>query len=205
MADLRMVYLSGEPGVGKSTLMQEITRGWQRLHLPREPSRAPARDVLADNRPPGRIVAVEIGRQRGAFSGTDALPSDCINDACTYLISGQAAREAPLLLAEGARLANLRYLCAAVDAGYRVQLLHMHGEELAARRRSYRARDLAKPEQNAAWVKGRRTASARLAEAAVAIGADVLLVDASKLEDDLDYHDAVINTVRGSHANLTPR
>lgn len=203
MADRRLVYLSGEPGVGKSTLMREVTAPWARVYLPKEPGAAPARDLLGNvTEQPGGIVAVELGRVRDSFSGTDALPSNCIDDACVYLASGQAAREAPLLLAEGARLANRRFLTAALDAGWRVQLLHLDGEDLAAERRSSRARWLRKPEQNPAWVKGRRTSARRLAAEAASWGAEVLVVDAAKLEHDDDYRAAVIHTVRGDSPPL---
>jgi hypothetical protein len=204
VADRRLVYLSGEPGVGKSTLMREATSCWQRLPLPKDPGRAPARDLLGDIAT-GRIAAVELGRQRDTFSGTDALPSNCIDDAETWLRSGQAARHAPLLLAEGARLANRRFLTAAVESGYRVDLLHLSGMAVAAERRANRARMLNRPQQNPSWVKGRRTAAANLALAAPDWGVQVLVVDAPRLETDLDYRDAVIATIRGSHPDFTPR
>jgi hypothetical protein len=205
VSDLRLVYLSGEPGVGKSTLMREVTAGWERIYLPKEPDAAPHRDLLFHRDHPGVCCAVELGRVRDSFSGTDALASDCINEAEAWLRTGKAARESALVLAEGARLANRRFLTAAVESGYRVQLLHLSGLSLAASRRANRARVLGKPEQNASWVKGRRTAAANLALHAPEWGVEVLLVDANKMLGDLDYHDAVIASVRGSHPDLTPR
>ena len=207
MSDRRLFYVAGEPGVGKSTLMREVTSGWSRAYLEKEPGRAPARDLLADttHAGQGRIVAVEIGRVREQFSGTDALPSNCIDDAVAYLQSGLAAREAPLLLAEGARLSVRRFLQAAVNAGWRVQLLHIEGEELAAERRTNRAHWLRRPEQNPSWVKGRRTACRKLAAEAPSWGVEVLAASAEALEQDDAYREAVVRTAREGAPDYIPR
>jgi hypothetical protein len=176
-----LVYMSGEPGVGKSTLMGDLTAAWRRHPLPD----APARDLLLA---PGtlRPLAVELGRRRDAFAGTDALPSAVIGAAEHYVRSGRAADEAPLLLAEGARLANLRFLRAATDTGYTVTLLHLYGERVAAARRAARAHRLGRPEQNDAWVRGRRTAAVNLANAAPDLGVRVVPVDVDRLHRDGD-------------------
>jgi hypothetical protein len=204
MSDLRLVYLSGEPGVGKSTLMREITADWERIYLPKEPGKAPHRDLLFDRGTPNVCCAVELGRLRESASGTDALEASCITEAETWLHSGQAARESSLILAEGSHLAHRRFLTDAVQAGWRVQLLHLQGPNLAAHRRSARTRVLDRPE-NQTWIKNRRTAAANLALHASAWGVEVLLVDAARLVSDHDYHDAIIGTARGTlHTNLTP-
>jgi MoxR-like ATPase len=85
---VRLVYLSGEPGAGKSTLMRELTRRYERIPLLAVHG-APARDALVDvDAPPPlsygepqRWAAVELGKRRAAFSGTDALPQAVITDA----------------------------------------------------------------------------------------------------------------------------
>lgn len=205
MSDRRLVYLSGEPGVGKSTLMREVTAGWDRVHLPRESGQAPHRDLLFDRAAPAHPYAVELGRLKDTVSGTDALALDCINEAEEWLRSGQAARESSLILAEGSRLAHRRFLTDAVDTGWQVQLLHLSGLALAATRRANRGRLLGKPDRSDAWVKGRRTAAANLALAAPDWGVQVLVIDANRLIGDHDYHEAVIATCRGSHPDLTPR
>lgn len=206
MSDLRLVYLSGEPGVGKSTLMRQITEDWTRIFMPKEMGGPPCRDLLFDHDRPQQAVAVELGRIRDTFSGTDALPSSVISEAEQWLTSGRAAREAPLVLAEGARLANRRFLTCAVNTGYRVQLMHLSGLALAATRRATRAQSLSRPEQNPSWVKGRRTASATLALAAPDWGVEVLVVDANQLLGDDAYRNAVIATARGyMHTGTPPR
>jgi hypothetical protein len=180
-----LLYLTGEPGVGKSTLMSELTARWRRVPL--EPSvDAPARDALVpvtspppeSYREPQRWEAVEIGH-RWPLSGTDALPPSVISVAELYLVSGRAARETELLLAEGARLANRRFLSAARESDWRVILVHLVGEGAAAERRAARAAALGVPEQDRAWVKGRRTAAANLADDAHRWGYTVIGLDAA--------------------------
>jgi hypothetical protein len=203
----RLVYLSGEPGVGKSTLMAAATAGFDRTPLPAADT-APARDLLRTVAPgelTPRVVAVELGRRRDTFSGTDALPQNAVTAAVHYLRSGWAARETPLLLAEGARLACRRFLSAAVDAGWDVTLLHLHGPALAAARRARRALALGVPEQNPAWVKGRRTAADNLARDAPTWGVHVMAVDAARLAADPGYRDAITAGITAQHTAPTPR
>jgi hypothetical protein len=147
-----LVYVMGEPGAGKSTLMATYTAQWQRVTAP---TGAVARDWLLNEQ--GVLVAVELGKRRGAFSGTDALPMAVIGPACAYL----QTHEAPLILAEGARLANRRFLLAAQDAGHDVILVWLDHDE-AEGWRNDRAAALGTT-QNAAWVKGRKTSSHNLA------------------------------------------
>jgi hypothetical protein len=149
-----LVYVIGEPGVGKSTAMRMATEGLQRAPIPG----APVREVLLH--PVTAVVAgIELGRRRpGGFSGTDALPMNAVVAAEEYLVSGRAADETRLLLGEGARLGNRRFLAAAADAGWAVNLVTVIGPETAIRRRQARG-----THQNPAWVKGAATSAARLA------------------------------------------
>jgi hypothetical protein len=190
-----LLYLSGEPGIGKSALMAELTKRWTRLPVNPGPN-APARDwLLSDGARLSSIVAVELGKRRDSFSGTDALPQTAILAAEAYLRSGQAAEETSLLLAEGARLANRRFLTAARDSGWRVILAHLVGARAASVRRSARADALGVPEQNPSWVKGRRTAAANLANDASSWGCTVIGLDA---EDPPETLAAVLAPILGA-------
>lgn len=149
MTGRTLVYVTGEPGVGKSTLMGQLTGGWKRTHRPR-----PGRDLLTYN---GLTMAVELGRHRPDYPGTDALPMNAVT-ACERYVQGPAKGETDLLLGEGARLANARFLTAAVAAGWTVHLVHMLNPRAAAQRRADRG-----SHQAPAWVRGRATAARRLA------------------------------------------
>ena len=148
----RMIYIIGAPGSGKSTFMAKMTE-----HLKREPiiSVPVAHDRLLFL--DGEVAGAEIGKRREAFGGTDALPASIIEKAIPW-VQGQPYK---LLLAEGARLANKRFLLAAVEAGYAVHLAYLDHPEVEAWR-AQRSEALGKI-QDAAWVKGRTTASDNLA------------------------------------------
>lgn len=152
---ITLVYMVGAPGAGKSTAMRAATAGLVRTPMPVQPYIA--RDALFDN---GRFVGVELGAQRPEFSGTDALAMNAITRAVRYLTD--LPEQPPVIVGEGARLGNARFLTAAVDAGMDVTLLHLDNPD-AQQWAATRAQRLGK-EQNAAWAQGRATASVRLAD-----------------------------------------
>lgn len=195
MTDLRLVYLIGEPGVGKSLLMDAATSGWRRH--PQQPAEdAPGRDWLC-HRVSGYLLAVELGCRRDALAGEE-LPrtQPGIAPAEAYLRSGRAARETHLLLGEGTRLATRRFLSAALESGWSVCLLHLTGPDAAAVRRRQRAEGTDRPEPHPTWVKGRRTAAANLAAEAPSWGVDVREVNAALLSADPLYREAVAESIR---------
>jgi hypothetical protein len=148
---VNLVYLVGAPGVGKSTLMAELTGGCHRL-----PVNLPVgHDRLVDV---GRaeVVAVELGRHRPGFPGTDTLPLNVSPVACRWVA---AAGPGPLVLAEGDRLAHTGFLDAAAYGGYRVTVVHLTAPpDVLDARCAQRGST-----QNEAWRQGRLTKSARLA------------------------------------------
>lgn len=172
----RMIYLVGQPGSGKSTLMAALTKGLVRSPMD-DPGTLVPHDVLVD-RVTSSVVGAEIGKQRGAFSGTDALASSIINKAVPWV----QTQPYDLLLAEGARLANKRFIDAATDAGYAVMLgLLDHDAQETWRKR--RSKALGR-EQNLSWVQGRLTASRRLAAAypsAFMVGGAVIAPEPGKV------------------------
>ena len=170
-----MIYLVGQPGSGKSTLMAALTKGLVRCALDAE---TPVPHDLLLDRVSGEAVGAEIGKQRGAFSGTDALASSIIDKAVPWV----QTQPYDLLLAEGARLANKRFIQATADAGYAVMLgLLDHDDAEGWRKR--RSKALGR-EQNPSWVKGRLTASRRLADAypsALVVAGAVIAPEAGKV------------------------
>lgn len=159
----RLIYLIGAPGAGKSQLMARLTLPFERIAIGTDEAPV-AHDQLTRTVPGGHddgtieIVGAEIGVRRPVFAGTDALPSSVIDKAVPWV----RTRPYPMLLAEGARLANRRFIDAALDSGYAVTLVLLdHPDAEAWRKR--RAKQVGR-DQNPAWVKGRLTASRNLAE-----------------------------------------
>ena len=171
----RMIYLVGQPGAGKSTLMASLTKGLVRSTIDDSGTLVP-HDVLVD-RVTGAVVGAEIGKRRGAFSGTDALASSIINKAVLWVHTQPYG----LLLAEGARLANKRFIDSAAEAGYAV-ILGLLDHDQADAWRKQRSKALGR-EQNPSWVKGRLISSRKLGAAypsAFVVGGAVIAPEPGK-------------------------
>jgi hypothetical protein len=156
----QMIYVVGEPGIGKSTAMAQATAGWQRATEPSEHG-WPRRDLLWRPGVEDWPTAVELGYRRDTFSGTDALPMNAITGAIDYMayMATSASPEADLVLAEGARLGVKRFLMSCVEYGWNVRVLYLSAPaEVAASRRKRRG-----SHQNEAWLRGARTRAERLA------------------------------------------
>lgn len=150
---MRLIYLVGPPGSGKSTLMGHlIPAEWLRVF--RDDQRMPRTELFHAD----RLVGAELGRHRASFSGTDALAMNIHPHALRWI----AAAPHPIVFGEGQRLGTRGFLEAARDAGRRVDLVWLDvPEEICRPRREARG-----SRQNPQWVKAATTRAARLAEAA---------------------------------------
>jgi ribose 1,5-bisphosphokinase PhnN len=168
---VNLLYIVGPPGVGKSTLMAALTARCER----RARVSPFAHDHLLRHDPSGLLssdpVAVELGKHRDSFSGTDALSMSVQPKAMEWICS----KPSPLVLGEGARLGTVGFLMAARSAGYRVTLVHLEADQrtLAERRRARGSL------QNEQWMRGAETRAARLAER-MSMDADVHVIRADR-------------------------
>jgi hypothetical protein len=160
----RLIYLAGPPGSGKSSLMAKLTEPFGRLKIINEPL---AYDALVDPEQDA-VIGVELGIRRELFGGTDALPSSIIEKAVPWI----KTTDIKLILAEGARLANKRFLLAAIEGGYTPTLVLLD-HPCAEVWREERAAQIGR-HQNTSWVTGRVTASRNLAAWAESEAIEVL-------------------------------
>lgn len=179
---LSLLYLIGEPGVGKSTTMQTLTAGLERVY-----AGTPLHHEIL--RQPGEVatIAMELGRTREGYPGTDTLALNANPKAINFV----SWRPAPIMLAEGDRLANMAFLEAAQQAGYRVHVAHLTAADPAvpAARRAGRG-----SQQNESWLKGRQTKVTNLAATVRRRpGMEVLAVDTSTRTPA-----QVVNLLRGA-------
>jgi len=137
-----MLYIYGEPGVGKSTLVTALIG-----QAEPETTTEPFAWARFDN------GVSYIGAFREEFPGTDALALDVQPKVIAWLESYGPH----LVLAEGDRLANAKFFLGAQRLGYTLWPVQMVGKDLAAQRRRERAQALGRKPQDAQWVRGRVT------------------------------------------------
>jgi ribose 1,5-bisphosphokinase PhnN len=147
-----LLYLTGPPGVGKSTVARELTAGWDRSVM----RGVPVPHSRLSHPASGRVLGVELGVPREQFPGTDTLAMDIGPRALQFLL-GQCV---PFVLGEGSRLATRPFLGELARAGVAVTLVRLTADEelLTARWQARGAK------QNPSWRKGAGTRADRLAD-----------------------------------------
>lgn len=158
-------YIVGEPGVGKSWIVDRLTEGYHRV--PRGP-RPRYEDLYETHEPPqtATLRAIELGARRGphpdGYPGTDAMSMTAIVDVHRWLVSrDDAIRPQVPVLGEGARLGVQRLVQACAEGDH---LLHVHliiNPDRAAAQRAARG-----SMQNESWIKGARTRAENFAHRA---------------------------------------
>lgn len=150
----------GEPGVGKSWLMDRLTEGYHRIQVDGTPrrewvSRVPEmKDAqMAD------IAAVELGARAGkhpeGYPGTDAMSMTAIVDVERWLTHITMSKP---VVAEGARLGVRRFADVCATAGHHLHVYHLVDPDRAAAQRLARGSN-----QKDSWIKGARTRAERFA------------------------------------------
>ena len=136
---MRVVYLIGAPGSGKSTAVSLATRDWEHIIDWRRPF---AHSVYKEG--------VKLGRTEAVFPGTDTL-SMSVNPLAIDFVQ---TFDYSLCVAEGDRLANARFF----NACPTLHLIHLDVPIALARERARkRAEALGGKVQDARWWKGRVT------------------------------------------------
>jgi hypothetical protein len=149
---MQLAYLIGEPGVGKTTLLHEFTKGLQNTIVDR-----PFGHVLYEQ--PG---VVELGKPRaGGFGGTDSLSMS----VQPKVLEWAQLPEYPNIIGEGDRLANNKFFAAMTALGYDLTVVEVRNTNgVAEERRAARAAQLGTKAQNDSWVAGRVTKVRKLAD-----------------------------------------
>lgn len=169
---MEFLYIFGQPGAGKSTLVEHLVRGLRDVECLSEPVTHPGVKFYAEIpfiewRAPGAALddapacAIELGKgvdPETGHRGTDR----CNMYLAAYLYEWLPTFQHPWVFGEGERLGAGRVLATLAErTGRRVVPVYLDTPDgLCAERRSRRER-----QQRPAWVKGRITKTRRLAEA----------------------------------------
>lgn len=169
-----LVYVFGQPGAGKTTLMRAICKGSPVIYEAETPIKHRG---FSRN---GRMFAV-LGADAFPFGGTDTLSYTAVSSAGRWLGALAACAAGSLVFAEGDRLANDRFFEAARKHCRLIPVFLNCGDGEAAARRAARAARHGLSLQSDSWVKGRVTKHANLA----ARQASVVRLDAKKPPEEL--------------------
>jgi len=162
----KSLYLIGEPGVGKSTVLSAFCANYL-LGLEQQLLAKLWGDELFVE---DKLFGYRLGRTRESFSGTDALAMSVNPDAVQWVNTYPLPQ---IVVGEGARLANKKFLTALNDKTSLLLVLVVANN--AAERRLDRGSN-----QNPSWIKGRATASLNLFEVALELGWTTMVVDNSE-------------------------
>lgn len=161
-------YIIGQPGAGKTTLMNAICKECQTVYSADSP-------VLHRGMKGPHGLFATLGKERHPFGGTDTLSHAVTANCEKWLAELSRCAAGAVVFGEGDRLATKRFLAAA-RLNYRVLLFYLEADDrLAADRRLLRAQKHGLKQQSLSWVKGRITKHANLAlsESAVRLNAEL--------------------------------
>lgn len=139
----QMLYIIGEPGVGKTTLVKRITK-----NVPHEVRKVP---YVSWTHYSDKVC--QLGHDRGVFGGTDALGMAAQKHVLEWLEKCKYR----YVLAEGDRLANRKFFAALLEAGWELTVVVLQLEQAELdRRRDVRNARIGKA-QDDRWLKTRAT------------------------------------------------
>lgn len=167
----RATYLIGPPGVGKTTLARALMARYKVEKPHRVHGQLWGERLLIGTSP----IGLHLGKTRTTFGGTDALGMAVNTDACTW---ANTATLPPLIIGEGQRLANLKFLTA-LHNRTNLTLIYLTATNTHDRR-AERAARTGTP-QDPTWVQAAETRARNLAAAALSAGIHVRTIDTTHL------------------------
>jgi thymidylate kinase len=159
---MKLIYLIGAPGSGKTTLTQNLQQDWQLTGRQTQPFKHETYEL------PNGLTATNLGHNAPPFGGTDTLPYNAIDTILKELPNITT----DIIYGEGDRLANERFLTEAANHAETFVFYLNTSPSVAADRRLSRsiANDL--KQQNISWVTGRATKHRNLANRLNAVNLD---------------------------------
>ena len=153
---MKIIYLIGEPGAGKTTLTAAFAHDWTNTQHHEKPIKYRTHDT-----PHG--VTLSLGWLRPNFGGTDTLGNAAILEIEPWLPKIAQSNSYQILYGEGDRLANDRFFNLCRDNG-EFHLFYLDTDPAVAHERRQQRSLLTGKEQNPTWVKGRATKHRNLAQ-----------------------------------------
>lgn len=151
---VKIIYLIGSPGAGKTTLSHAFMSGWLHLGDLDKPVKSQIHIT-----PHGK--AISLGWNREHFGGTDTLGNTAIIPIEDWL-PRMAQGDLWAVFGEGDRLANARFFTLAKNISD-FQLFYLDTDPHEAEHRRFHRSEQTGKVQNPIWVKGRETKHRNLA------------------------------------------
>ena len=164
----RALYLIGAPGVGKSSVMDELLSEWT---VEEEAVRLAPTLLFGHWMARDDEVGLYVGVRRPKFSGTDAFGMAVMPHAVSWV---ESAELPDLVLAEGAKLGSPKFLVPLSRRAELLVALLTASPEVLADRRAARATN-----QDSTWLRGAETRAREAARRCRQAGLRVVEVDAS--------------------------
>ncbi len=147
-----VVYIFGQPGSGKSTLVKNFLTQFQKKGDVLQPFKHQTYD--------GDLY--HLGWQIGSKCGTDTLPNTVVDNVLSWLPS---LPNGSIVIGEGDRLANDKFFVNVRKQNINLILIWLQTpDNVASERRRIRSENEKTKLQNASWVKGRITKCKNLAQ-----------------------------------------
>lgn len=150
---MKIIYVIGAPGSGKTTLTEAFTQDWKDSANHEDPIKFRTHHTEHGD-------ALSLGWLRPAFGGTDTLGNTAILAIEPWLPN--IAKDYSIIYGEGDRLANARFfdLCKHIGDFY---LFYLDTDPALCEQRRIQRSAITGKTQNPTWVKGRETKHRNLA------------------------------------------